>query len=389
MSIFSKAVSVFRKKDYGITNSKEDRIFWNGLGTYGHREFSQVSAALRAGFVLASGMGMMPVRLEAAGEEISSGRIFDLLQKPNDMQTGVEFRETLTLHAVFSGAGRAFIRRRADGEPVEIFPLHPTWMPTGWTITDGEYVLPVSIPDEGFLGNFTRKDILEITNPRWDMINGMNVTTTCRNVLGLSTRLQDRQSQLSDSRAPYGVITAKAGTSAGAIEKLKNAWVDQFGKTGIAVVDFEAEFTQLMQTPADQQLLETMQFQIEEVARVYGVHPYLLMQTKGSGAQGAVSDVMLFHQVHGIGPWVGRFEAALACSLLLGSGLRGEMDESQLMRTTPQERAEIYAKALGAGGNKPWMTENEVRAGKSPFRLPDHDEGSRLAHQKEAQTNEA
>ena len=388
MSVFSRALEVFRKKEVGLTSSKEDRIFWSGLGTYGHREFSQVSAALRAGFVLASGMGMMPVRLQNSSGDVQGGKIYDLLKKPNDMQTGVEFRETLTLHAVFSGAGRAFIRRRADGEPVEIFPLHPTWMPTGWTMLNGEYVLPVSIPGEGFLGNFTRRDILEITNPRWDMINGMNVTTTCRNVLGLSTRLQDRQSQLSDSNAPYGVITAKAGTSAGAIDKLKASWVKQFGRTGIAVVDFEADFTQLMQTPADQQLLETMQFQIEEVARVYGVHPYLLMQTKGSGAQGAVSDVLLFHQIHGIGPWVCRFEDALACSLLLGSGLTAEMDESQLMRTTPQERAEIYAKALGAGGNKPWMTENEVRAGKSPFRLPNHEEGERLAHQKEAQTNE-
>ena len=248
--------------------------------------------------------------------------------------------------------------------------------------------MPVSTPDQGYLGDFERKDIIEISNPRWDMICGLNATRSCQNVLGLSTQLETRQARLTDSNAPYGIISAKEGTSDGAIKRLKESWVKQFGKTGIAVVDFEAEFHQLMQTASDQQILETRQFQIEEVARVYGVHPYLLMKTGGSGAQGAVSDVMLFHQIHGIGPWVGRFEAALACSLLLGTKLRAEMDENQLMRTTPQIRAEITAKALGAGGNMPWMTPNEARQGKSPFRLPAHDDGEKLTHQKEAITNE-
>lgn len=390
MSWVRRALSPFSKKDVGLSNSKEDRIFWNGFGSFGHKEFSQVSAALRAGFILANGMGMMRVNLTGAdGEEVVGGRIHKLLNaKPNDMQTAVEFRETLTLHAVYAGAGRAFIRRNVNDEPVELVPLHPTWTPSGWIYRDGQYVLPVSIQDEGYLGDFTRADIIEICNPRWDMIGGMNVTNTCRNVLGLATQLETRQARLSDKNAPLGVISAKEGTGETAIKRLKESWAKQFGKTGIAVVDFDAQFHQIMATAQDQQILETRQFQIEEVARVYGVHPYLLMQTKGSGAQGAVSEVLLIHQIHGIGPWMGRFEAALSFSLLDETGLTPEMDENQILRVSPEVRAEIYAKALGAGGNKPWMTENEVRQGKPPFKLALHANGDNLAFQREAQTDE-
>tara|TARA_R100001230_G_C5689678_1_gene202492 strand:- start:2145 stop:3326 length:1182 start_codon:yes stop_codon:yes gene_type:complete len=390
VGLIGKAMSLFQKKDAGLTNEKSDRIFWNGFGAYGHREFSQVSAAWAAGRMLSSSMGMMPVRLEDREKnEVTTGREYELLNnRPNDFQTVVEFRETITLHAVFTGTGRAFIRRGVDGRALELIPLHPTWSPGGWTMRDGEYVLPVSIPDEGYLGDFQRKDIIEISNPRWDMIAGMNVTKACQNVLGLSTQLETRQARLSDSNAPYGVITVKDGTSEGAIKKVKEAWVKQFGRTGVAVIDFEAKFQQLMQTSADQQVLETREFLIEEVARMYGVHPYLLMKTGGSGAQGAISEIMLIYMITGIGPWTMRFEAALACSLLLDTGLSAEMDENQLMRSTPEIRAEIYAKALGAGGNKPWMTENEVRQGKSPFRLPLHEQGGNLAHQKEAPSNE-
>ncbi len=390
MTLISRIMAPFAKKDAGLSNSKEDRIFWNGFGAYGHREFSQVSAAWAAGRILSSSMGMMPVILEDRDKnEVTEGREYELLNvRPNDLQTVVEFRETITLHAVFSGTGRAFIRRGADGRPLELVPLHPTWSPGGWTMRDGEYVLPVSIPDEGYLGDFTRRDILEISNPRWDMVAGMNVTRACQNVLGLSTQLETRQARLSDSNAPYGVITAKDGTSEKAISKLKESWVKQFGKTGIAVIDFEAEFSQLMQTSADQQVLETREFLIEEVARMYGVHPYLLMKTGGSGAQGAVSEIMLIYMVTGIGPWMMRYEAALNCSLLLDTGLRAEMDENQLMRSTPEIRAEIYAKALGAGGNVPWMAGSEVRQGKSPFRLPPHAPENNLARQREAQSDE-
>ena len=114
---------------------------------------------------------------------------------------------------------------------------------------------------------------------------------------------------------------------------------------------------------------DTMKFQVEEIGRVYGVHPYYLGQTSGSGSQGAISDVMLYHQVVTMAPWIERWEAALRRSVLRDTGVRANFDENVLMRTTPQVRAEIYARALGSGGNNPWMTEDEVREGKSPFNL--------------------
>lgn len=384
MNLISRALSAFQKKDVGLSDKKEDRI-WYDFGAVDSRDWSQVSAALRAGFVLANGMGMMPIDIVGPnGERDTSSQAYNLLNvRPNDFMTAVEFKETLTLHAVFTGTGRAFIRRSGTRKrPIELVPLHPNWTPGGWQLVNGEYVLPIDIPGEGYLGEFTRNDVLEISNPRWNLVGGLNVTSTCKSVLGLTSQLQDRQARLSDKNSPFGVITTPNGTSDAAISKLKSSWKKQFGQSGIAVIDFDAKFSQLMQTPQDQQMQESLRFQIEEVARMYGVHPYFLMQTAGSGAQGAVADAMLFHQVYSIGPWVNRLEASIEYSLL-ARGERAEMDQSCLMRSTPSIRAEIYAKALGAGGNKPWMTENEVRSGKSPFNLPERPEGNGLTHQKE------
>ena len=359
MNIVQRAVSAFSKKSYNPSvhpTTKEERIYWSGFGGFGSTEWRSVAAALRAGNVVASGMGSMPI-------EVDSPEIVKVLNdQPNELQTGAEFVEQLTLHAVFTGAGRAFVDRKA-GKVSGLYPMLPNWTASEWKWIDGEYRMPVHI-DRGhnkseFLGNFKRDDILEVTSPRWDMTGSMSVTQNCSNVLGLSRSLQQRQARLSDTNAPYGILTAKEGTSQSAIDKLKQSWSGQFGKTGIAVVDFEAAFTQLMQNASDQQLLETVQFQIEEIARVYGVHPYMLFKLSGSGSQGAISDIMLFHQVFTMGPWIRRWESALKRSVTKGRSVN--FDESALLRTTPNAKAEIHARALGAGGNRPWLTPNEVR----------------------------
>ncbi|MGB1215955.1 MAG: phage portal protein [Pikeienuella sp.] len=366
MNLIPKIFRPAEKKSAGITD-KEDRIFYHGVGEFGSREFSSVAAALRAGFVISGGMGMLPLRVEGPD---ASDLVRLINDEPNDLMTGVEFKEMMTLHALYVGAGRAYIRRNALGSPVELIPLAPDWCGP-WVFKDGEYVLPVSIEREGVYGDFKRDDILEITSPRWNMLSGLNVTSACGRVLGLTRRLQDRQAQFADTKAPYGVLFVKDGQGQESVKRLKRSWAEQFGKTGIAVVDMDGDFQQLVQSSSDQQLIETMKFQIEEIARMYGVHPYYLMQTAGSGAQGAVSDVMLFHQANTMAPWITRWEAGLRRSLFKGRRGVPNFDENALMRTTPQVRAEIYARALGSGGNKPWMTEDEVRKGESPFNLPE------------------
>lgn len=41
--------------------------------------------------------------------------------------------------------------------------------------------------------------------------------------------------------------------------------------------------------------------------------------------------------------------------------LQFKFNERALLRGTLNDQANFFAKALGAGGQKPWMTQNEVR----------------------------
>lgn len=377
MGIISNALAPFlRKNNLSKHGTLEESQFWTDLSVNhpfpGQGSYLNVMAALRAGLVIAQGIGQMPLHVKHT--DVRDGKVYRrnavderayklLNKRPNDWMTSVEWREAMTMHAVFTGVGRSIIRRGADGRPLEILPLHPRWVNAHHDTRTGEYVYEVGVAEYGIYGNFTRDDIIEVTNPRWDLTSGMNITKHAAGALGLSGNLERRQSKLSETSAPYGIISTENGVSQDRVNKLKAAWVEQFGRgNGIAVLDFEAKFQQMMGTAQDQQTVENRKFQIEEVARAYGVFPALMMHSDKASTFASAESFFHAHLVHTMGPWIGRWEQAVDRALFDGRmKLTAEFDERAMSRMSPSDQMEWVARALGSGGNKPVLTQNEAR----------------------------
>lgn len=127
------------------------------------------------------------------------------------------------------------------------------------------------------------------------------------------------------------------------------------------ILDSGAGFKELQATASDMQLLQTRQHVIEEVARAFGIHPLMLGHDAAGQSLTRVADVADYHLNVTLAPWVERWEQAIAFALLRDDQV-AEFDTSKLFKMSPTDRAERLAKALGAGGNKPWITEDEARA---------------------------
>jgi phage portal protein BeeE len=74
----------------------------------------------------------------------------------------------------------------------------------------------------------------------------------------------------------------------------------------------------------------------------------------------------LHHAVHTIRPWHRLFEASIDASLLsdadADAGYYSAFFDGELLRANAKDRAEVYARGLGAGGTAAYVTPNEVRA---------------------------
>ena len=126
------------------------------------------------------------------------------------------------------------------------------------------------------------------------------------------------------------------------------------------VLDSDAKYQQLQASSADLQLLQTRQFAIEEIARAFGIHPLMLGHDAAGQSLTRVDDVADYHINFTLGGWVERWEQGIAFSLLRSDQVV-EFETEKLFRMSVASRMGWVTQALGAGGAKQIITEDEAR----------------------------
>lgn len=96
---------------------------------------------------------------------------------------------------------------------------------------------------------------------------------------------------------------------------------------------------------------------------MYGVPRPLLMMDDTSWGSG-IQQLAIFFIQYGLSHWFVSWEQASARCLLPENQfgrLQFKFNEGALLRGTLADQAAFFSKALGAGGQAPWMSQNEVR----------------------------
>lgn len=332
----------------------------------------QTAAAFCAGRVLAEGIAQVPFKVYRTEEknglsfkhEARDHWAWDLLHhRPNDWMTSFELRELLMFHAIFRG--NAYCLKNispVDGRVMELLPLDNVTVEQ-----QDDWSLLYTVRDKhGLVGQFDRSQILHLRGPSMDGYQGLSVIKLAREALGLSSALQNAQSRLqAKGGQPSGVLTYKKGELSKEVQaRVKAQWNERYGpggEGGIAIFDGDWEYIQTALTGADSQHIENRRFQIEEVCRFMRVFPQMVMQTSDTTTYGSAEQFFIAHVTHSLGPWYARVEQTFQRDLLSGENVECEFVVDGLMRTSAKDRADYFAKALGAGGSSAWMTQNEVR----------------------------
>jgi hypothetical protein len=113
--------------------------------------------------------------------------------------------------------------------------------------------------------------------------------------------------------------------------------------------------------PKDVQLLETRRFQIEDIARFFGVPSVLINDTSASTTWGSgIEQIVQGFYKLGLRPYLERYEASIHNSLLSPADRRNyefEFDFGALLRGDELTRFQSYKEAINAG----FKTINECR----------------------------
>lgn len=334
----------------------------------------QVTTVLACARVIAEGVSQVPWKVhqgDPGGRIASDHPVHELLHhRPNPWQTAFEFRETLALHVVLTGNG--FARKLRVGRDRTLRSLEP--------VTPGE--MRFTREPDGRIRYWQRRkdgdeveldpaEIWHLRGPSWDSWSGLDVTRLAREAIGLSIATESAHAAMHKGGARIsGTHTVNNALSKEQFDFL-SAWIDRHAPGGDRegkplILDNGAKFEAGQMTGVDAQHIETRKLQVEEICRAMRVMPIMVGQADKSATYASAEQMFLAHVVHTLGPWYERFEKSANVNLLSAedraAGYYTKFNANALMRGAAKDRAEFYAKALGAGGTPAWMTQDEVRA---------------------------
>jgi HK97 family phage portal protein len=336
----------------------------------------QVATMLACCRVVAEGVSQIPYRLyqeTGSGKTVAKDHPLNrlLYRKPNGWQTSFEWRETIIFHLMLTFNAYIFVNRVGINREVrEMIPIEPGRV-TPRQRDDYSIVYKVR-GKNGAEQEFGQDAIWHLRGPSWNTWVGMDATALAANALGLSISLEQGQSDAQKNAVQTsGVFSVKDKLAPEKFDQLA-AWMDKHMPGGDRagkpmILDMEADFKRILMSAVDQQLIETRKHQIEEICRGARVWPIMVGHAGDQSPTFASAEqFFLAHVVHTLMPWYSRIEQSADVNLLtkaeIAAGYYTKFTPNALMRGAAKDRGEFYAKALGSGGSKGWMTQNDVRA---------------------------
>lgn len=335
-------------------------------------EISTVLACVR---VISQGVAQVPFRLyHTDGRSRVPVRPQDhalaklLTRRPNGWTTSFEFRETMMYHVLLTGNAYAWINR-VSGNVYELVILPPDQTTAEFDKAAMAMRYRSTLPN-GAQKLLSQSEVWHLRGPSYDAQLGLNIIRLARAVMQLSIAMEKGQLDIQKNGAQPGGIYSIEGTLTPEQFKTLRTWLQKFQPGGelagqTMILDRNGKFQTAKMTSADAQVIETRKFQIEEVCRQWGVMPIMIGHADKTATYASSEQMFLAHVVHTLSPWYQRIEQSADAALLSeeeqDTGYYTKFISNALMRGAAKDRGDFYAKALGSGGTKGWMTQNEVR----------------------------
>lgn len=286
-----------------------------------------------------------------------------LLHTPNHYQTAFEFWEQVIRCCCLRGFFYAEIVLDRSFQVAALLPLHP------------DRVTLERLPGERYRYRYVNLDgvekiyqpnelfrVLEYTEE--DGYTPISPIRANADTVGITEAAERYQaSYLGNASSPGGTLQAEGKIDPAARLAIAESWnrahrgPDKAGK--VAVLDQGLQYKQLPINAEDAQLLETREFQLTDICRIYGVPPHLVQQLLRATFSN-IEHQSLDFSTYTMRPTFRRIEAAISRDLLLKNErktLFPKFDLNDLMAADLKAQAAFNASGIQNG----WMTPNEAR----------------------------
>ncbi len=326
---------------------------------------------------LISGLGgALPMHVYAKGtrDKIEN----DLLLNPHPDMTAYEFWKLSFVHRTLWGNFYAQKMRNGAGQLTELHPIRPDRVKVGRAkpIEGNKSGKIFRVEDDsGHIHEFNDRTILHIPGLGYDGVCGVSPVRMAAQGIGLAIAAESYAAKLfGNGNLMSGILQTEQRLDQEQAETLQRRWQEKMGGLDrahtVAVLDSGAAFQSLTMPNDDAQLLESRRFQISEIARYFGVPPYLLMETEKdtSWGTGLEAQATGFIQFDLYPQWLAPTEQRITKELL-AEGAYAKYNVDGLLRGDAQSRAEFYKVMREVGA----YSANDIRELEDRPPIPDGD----------------
>ncbi len=312
------------------------------------------------------GLPLLVYRQEANGDRVRAAEhpLYSVLHDaPNARQTALEFREQLTAHVLLWGNGFAEIIADATGNVTRLEPIHPQNV-TVLKLPSGRIRYDVADPQTGKVRPLLDDEVLHLKDRTDNGIVGKSRIQVAREMLGGVLASQDHGNKAWANGARLsGVLQTDSVMTDEAIVRLSDSWTQQFGGYGnagkTAILENGLKYQQLSMSNEDAQWLESRQFSVEEVCRIFRVPPVLVADLRHANFSNSV-EMNRWFVTHTLRRWLTMWEEGCERSLLGPIARKRHFIEHNvegLLRGDSSGRAAFYQSGISAG----WLLKSEAR----------------------------
>ena len=322
----------------------------------------QLSAVYRAVDLISGAVAMLPITLFENGERINNDLSYLLNFEPNNILTRYQMVKLLMIDVLQKGNAFALIVR--NGRQVEeLRYVSPDRVTILYNEKTNRKRYRVMIDDKRSK-EYDDADMLHLMNLTLDGISGKPVLWAAKHSLGIAYASENTASNYFEKGgAITGILAGKTVLTNDQKNQIRTQWREIMANEdgGIAIIGSDMTFTPITVSASDSQLLETRHFNVEEIARFYGISPTLLGDlTRSSYA--TFEATSLDFLTNCLQPRLVNIEQELNRKLLLkrekqDMKMHFAFETEDLLRCTKTEMAQYYRDMINNGV----MSVNEVR----------------------------
>ncbi|MGZ8339134.1 MAG: phage portal protein [Telluria sp.] len=291
---------------------------------------------------------------QVKGEKVlaRTARLYAILHdSPNSRMTPFEFWRAMMMNHDLRGNAYARIDRDASGEAIAMWPM-PADQVEARVLPDASMVYLYSFGND--VAVLAAENVLHLKN-LGNGTSGLAKLEFMRSTTDEAAKAQGAASRVfANGGKPTGVLMLDKVLNKEQREAVKKNFegMSEGGTSRLYVLEANMKYEQVSLSPADQQLLETRKFSIEEICRWFDVPPVLVHHSNVTAWGTGIFEIKDGFHTFSIRPMIINIEQAVRKRVLTPRQrvtMTVEFSLDALLRGDPVKRAEIHAKNVQNG----------------------------------------